>query len=372
MLAQPPQCRCPQECIRGGMGVPHLTAGLWVLPALSGMGGILAHWCWDGVYLLHLSAPKLAPPPTPGTPPGWGRLPRMSPRSSQRQRGANSRTAVPPAPVLCPMMPPQHPHQLRSPGPISSQKRGGIRRETPIGHLSLTDAHPPVDIVPAALALLLDTLLQKVDAQLEAEILLLEVIEVLGERAVPVSHGRCSMGGASWHPSHGAAGDTARGPCLPAAPATVPAAAPFLFFFTSQSYLRNRWSRDGGDGRVVKPEPRRPLRASARRAARGSAAHGGGLSPLSLPHHCLPDILLLPSAPPGDPACILQAPSGAGLLLAVPWGGPGTPWSHLLKVSEGLRLDEGTHLQVLEEARLHQGARLGLSTWGAMGPPQVS
>lgn len=185
------------------------------------------------------------------------------------------------------------------------------------------------------------------------------------------------MAGASRHPSHGAAGDTARGPCLPAAPAAVPAAAPFLFiylfFYPLPELFEESPERDGGDGgRVVKPEPRQPPRASARRAARGSAAPGEGAEvPLPIPHH----VPLL--VHPGDPARILQAPSNA---IGESWwchgrgaGGrfPDTPQSHLLEVPQGLRLGEGTHLQVPEEICLHQGARLGPSTWRGTGAPRL-
>ena len=54
--------------------------------------------------------------------------------------------------------------------------------------------HPLVDVVPAGLILLLHALLQEVDAQLEAEVLLLQVIEVLGQSAISIRHGGQPMG----------------------------------------------------------------------------------------------------------------------------------------------------------------------------------
>ena len=52
----------------------------------------------------------------------------------------------------------------------------------------------PLEHIPAALLiLLLDPLLQEVDSELEAEVLLLQVVEVLGQSTVPVRHG-CSRG----------------------------------------------------------------------------------------------------------------------------------------------------------------------------------
>lgn len=96
----------------------------------------------------------------------------------------------------------------------------------------------------------------------------------------------------------------------------------------------------------------------------------GGLSPLSPTHPHLPCVPLLPSTPhsgtyPASTQCCW------GFL-----GVPGTPRSHLLEVTQGLRLGKGTHLQVPEETRLHQRVllqtRLGLSTRGAMAPPWLS
>lgn len=73
--------------------------------------------------------------------------------------------------LLCPHWPP--PRQ-RSGGPPST--------------------HPLVDVLPAGLILLLHALLQEVDAQLEAEVLLLQVIEVLGQSAISIRHGGQPMG----------------------------------------------------------------------------------------------------------------------------------------------------------------------------------
>ena len=53
--------------------------------------------------------------------------------------------------------------------------------------------HRAVDIFTALLVLLLDPLLQEVDAELEAEVLLLQVVQVLGQSTIPVRHG-CSQG----------------------------------------------------------------------------------------------------------------------------------------------------------------------------------
>lgn len=54
--------------------------------------------------------------------------------------------------------------------------------------------HPLVDVLPADFILLLHALLQEVDAQLEAEVLLLQVIEVLGQSAISIRHGGRPMG----------------------------------------------------------------------------------------------------------------------------------------------------------------------------------
>lgn len=54
--------------------------------------------------------------------------------------------------------------------------------------------HPLVDVLLAGLILLLHALLQEVDAQLEAEVLLLQVIEVLGKSAISIRHGGQPMG----------------------------------------------------------------------------------------------------------------------------------------------------------------------------------
>lgn len=66
---------------------------------------------------------------------------------------------------------------------------GGAPRRAP-------RAHPLVDVLPAGLILLLHTLLQEVDAQLEAEVLLLQVIEVLRQSAISIRHGGHPWGGA--------------------------------------------------------------------------------------------------------------------------------------------------------------------------------
>lgn len=51
-------------------------------------------------------------------------------------------------------------------------------------------SHRSVDLIAAVLKLLLDPLLEEVDAQLEAEVLLLQIIEVLRESSVSVRHVR--------------------------------------------------------------------------------------------------------------------------------------------------------------------------------------
>lgn len=109
--------------------------------------------------------------------------------------------------------------------------------------------HPLVDVLPAGLILLLHTLLQEVDAQLEAEVLLLQVIEVLGQSAISIRHGGHPWGGAcpvTPSPLHrGAAGTLrrlrphgpgwlARPPGLRTRLAALGAAAQRTFFF----YLR--------------------------------------------------------------------------------------------------------------------------------------
>lgn len=47
--------------------------------------------------------------------------------------------------------------------------------------------YPPVDVVAALLKLLLDLLLQEVDPQLQAEVLLLQVVQVLRDGAITPS-----------------------------------------------------------------------------------------------------------------------------------------------------------------------------------------
>lgn len=108
-------------------------------------------------------------------------------------------------------------------------------------------------------------------------------------------------------------------------------------------------------------------------------APGGGLSPLSPSHRRLLCVPLPPSAPhwctQGIRHVSCKYPvvlEGGGGAWRCHGGGSGTPGSHLLEVPQGLRLGEGTHLQVPEETCLHQGTRLGLSTRGAMGPPRLS
>lgn len=48
-----------------------------------------------------------------------------------------------------------------------------------VNEADLKASHRPVDLIAAVLELLLDPLLKEVDAQLEAEVLLLQIIEVL-------------------------------------------------------------------------------------------------------------------------------------------------------------------------------------------------
>lgn len=64
----------------------------------------------------------------------------------------------------------------------------------PSGVAAPPSTHPLVDVLPAGLILLLHALLQEVDAQLEAEVLLLQVIEVLGQSAISIRHGGQPMG----------------------------------------------------------------------------------------------------------------------------------------------------------------------------------
>lgn len=54
--------------------------------------------------------------------------------------------------------------------------------------------HPLVDVLPAGLILLLHAFLQEIDAQLEAEVLLLQVIEMLGQSAISIRHDGQPMG----------------------------------------------------------------------------------------------------------------------------------------------------------------------------------
>lgn len=108
---------------------------------------------------------------------------------------------------------------------------------------------------------------------------------------------------------------------------------------------------------MVKPEPRRPPRAAAVRAVRG-AGRPAGLGPLSLLCLChrRPSCAPHAAAVAREPAGILPAPGRA-------------PRSHLLQVPQGLCVGEGTHLQIAEETRLHQGVRLGAR--GAAGAPRL-
>lgn len=72
-----------------------------------------------------------------------------------------------------------------------------------LGQSCLQLTHPSVDIVLGGFILLLHALLQEIDAQLEAEVLLLQVIEVLGQSTVSIRHGWGSMGwGLAAHPFH--------------------------------------------------------------------------------------------------------------------------------------------------------------------------
>lgn len=54
--------------------------------------------------------------------------------------------------------------------------------------------HPPMDVLAALLILLLNALLQEVDAKLKAEVLLLQVVEMLRQGTVAVRHGRSGWG----------------------------------------------------------------------------------------------------------------------------------------------------------------------------------
>lgn len=213
--------------------------------------------------------PSVCPQTCTATHPGLGTpSSTLSPLLPKETRGKLP-TAAPPAPV--PEALPGIPSGYTAPPHSLPGKRGNPLTPSPTG------THPPVDIVPAVLALLLDALLQKVDAELEAEILLFEVIEVLRERAVPVSHGRRSMRRASRHPSHGAAGTQPRLPARPQLPSLAPLLSLSSFFFvrlpelfeeslergqrvgeTRAPEAPTRRSREGGEGSVA-PGRARPL-----------------------------------------------------------------------------------------------------------------
>lgn len=75
----------------------------------------------------------------------------------------------------------KYPDSKPCPSRANSPRRAGL-------------THPLVDILPADFILLLHALLQEVDAQLEAEVLLLQVIEVLGQSAISIRHGGRPMG----------------------------------------------------------------------------------------------------------------------------------------------------------------------------------
>lgn len=129
---------------------------------------------------------------------------------------------------------------------------------------------------------------------------------MLGERAVPVSHGRRSMGRASRHPSHGAAGTQPRLPARPQLPSLAPLLSLSSFFSASQSYLRNRWSGDSG---LVKPEPRRPPRSRRRRREGGEGSVARPPFPVPPPPPAPPPSCSAhPAGVSGLPARILQAP----------------------------------------------------------------
>lgn len=128
--------------------------------------------------------------------------------------------------------------------------------------------HPLVDVLPAGLILLLHALLQEVDAQLEAEVLLLQVIEVLGQSAISIRHGGQPMGRSTCPiapsaqergaaaPRHEASRRRrceatatcpwwlARSPALGPGLAALGAGAQRAFLFYLGRYLRNPWQRN--------------------------------------------------------------------------------------------------------------------------------
>lgn len=86
----------------------------------------------------------------------------------------------------------------RGPGTAPRAPPGISMRARPRGRPALAPrsprTHPLVHVFAAGLAFLLHALLQEIDAQLEAEVLLLQVIEVLGQSAIPIRHGGRPMG----------------------------------------------------------------------------------------------------------------------------------------------------------------------------------
>lgn len=79
--------------------------------------------------------------------------------------------------------------------PLTPEEQLPYTTYSPLHHQSVRSApgfttHRTVDIFTALLVLLLNPLLQEVDAELEAEVLLLQVIQVLRQSTVTVRHDR--------------------------------------------------------------------------------------------------------------------------------------------------------------------------------------
>lgn len=79
--------------------------------------------------------------------------------------------------------------------PLTREEQLPYTTSCPLHHQSVRSAtgfttHRTVDILTALLVLLLNPLLQEVDAELEAEVLLLQVIQVLRQSTVTVRHDR--------------------------------------------------------------------------------------------------------------------------------------------------------------------------------------